>query len=275
MTQNNKTGTRPAIKPGINPQGQGMTTSAGLRPVIDRPLKPGRELIDYTPELRAGLRKTLESALSELHLKASEKQKDQLIESLAFLSEWNAVINLTAIREPEAMLVQHIIDSLAVLHFIPKEATTLLDVGSGGGFPALPIAVMRPDLEVVAIDAVRKKTDYVNKAAEALGIGNLSAVHGRVEEHPVTYDVVISRAYASLRDFVLTAQGCVSPEEDALVLAMKGKSPDDEIAGLAGSGWVVDRKRALTVPFLEAERCLVWLERVWRAMRAGRMTNDE
>jgi len=261
MTDNKKTGTRPQVTPGINPQGQGMTTSAGLRPVIDRPLKPGRELIDYTPELRAELRATLDSALSELHLKANDKQKSQLIDSLAFLSEWNAVINLTAIREPQAMLVQHIIDSLAVLHFIPKEATTLLDVGSGGGFPALPIAVMRPDLEVVSIDAVRKKTDYVNKAAEALGIGNLSAVHSRVEEHPVTYDVVISRAYASLRDFVLTAQGCVSPEEDALVLAMKGKSPDDEIGELAGTGWVVDRKRALTVPFLEAERCLVWLER--------------
>ena len=82
-----------------------------------------------------------------------------------------------------------------------------------------------------------------------------------MEEHPVTYDVVISRAYASLKDFVLSAQGCVSPEEDALVLAMKGKFPDDEVAELAGTGWVVDRKRALTVPQLDAERCLIWLER--------------
>lgn len=258
---NHKTGHRPAVKPGINAQGQGMTTSAGLRPVIDRPLKPGRELIEFTPELRAELRETLDAGLAALHLKATDKQKNQLIESLVFLSEWNAVINLTAIREPQAMLVQHILDSLAVLHFIPKEATTLLDVGSGGGFPALPIAVLRPDLEVVSIDSVGKKTDYVNKAAEALGIGNLSAVHSRVQDHPVTYDVVISRAYASLRDFVLSAQGCVSPEEDALVLAMKGKYPEDEVAELAGSGWLVDRKRALTVPFLEAERCLIWLER--------------
>jgi 16S rRNA (guanine527-N7)-methyltransferase len=256
---NPKVGNRPKIQPGINPQGQGMTTSAGLRPVIDRPLK--REMIEFTPELRAELRTTLNDALSQLHLKASEKQKDQLIESLAFLSEWNAVINLTAIREPQAMLVQHVIDSLAVLHFIPKEATTLLDVGSGGGFPALPIAVMRPDLEVVSIDSVRKKTDYVNKSAEAIGIGNLSAIHSRVEEHPVTYDVVICRAYASLKNFVLSAQGCVSPEDDALVLAMKGKFPDDEVAELAGTGWVVDRKRSLTVPFLEGERCLLWLER--------------
>jgi len=236
-----------------------MTTSAGLRPVIDRPLK--REQIEFTPELRAELRAKLDAALAEMHLKASDKQKNQLIESLAFLSEWNAVINLTAIREPHAMLVQHILDSLSVLYFIPKEATTLLDVGSGGGFPALPIAVMRPDLEVVSVDSVRKKTDYVNKAAEALAIDNLSAVHSRVEEHPVTYDVVISRAYASLKDFVLSAQGCVSPEEDALVLAMKGKFPDDEVAELAGTGWVVDRKRALTVPQLDAERCLIWLER--------------
>lgn len=237
-----------------------MTTSAGLRPVIDRPLK--REQIEFTPELRAELYEKLSAGLSEMRLTASGKQKDTLIESLAFLNEWNAVINLTAIRDPHDQLVQHILDSLSVLYCIPKEATTLLDVGSGGGFPALPIAVMRPDLEVVAVDSVRKKTDYITKAAAHLKIGNLSAVHTRVEDHLVTYDVVISRAYASLKDFVTSAEHCLVEEEDALMLAMKGKSPDDEISELAGTGWVVDRKRALTVPFLEAERCLVWLERV-------------
>ena len=110
-----------------------MTTSAGLRPVIDRPLKPGREQIEFTPGLRAELRAKLDAGLAEMHLKASDKQKNQLIESLAFLSEWNAVINLTAIREPHAMLAQHVLDSLSVLHFIPKEATTLLDVGPAPG----------------------------------------------------------------------------------------------------------------------------------------------
>jgi 16S rRNA (guanine527-N7)-methyltransferase len=260
-TKNPKLGTRPVVHKNINPQGQGMTTSAGLRPVIDRPLKEGRELIDYTPELRAALYEKLSEGLKTLRLTASGKQKDTLIESLAFLSEWNAVINLTAIRDPHDMLVQHILDSLAVLYCIPQEATTLLDVGSGGGFPALPIAVMRPDLEVVSIDAVRKKTDYVNKAAEHLKLGNLSAVHQRVEEHLVTYDVVISRAYASLKDFVTTAGECVVPEEDGLMLAMKGKFPEDEVAELAGTGWVVDRKREIKVPFLDADRCLLWLER--------------
>jgi 16S rRNA (guanine527-N7)-methyltransferase len=262
--KNNKSatlGTRPVVQNNINPQGQGMTTSAGLRPVIDRPLKPGREMIDYTPELRAALYEKLSEGLKQLRLNASGKQKDALIESLAFLSEWNAVINLTAIRDPHEMLVQHILDSLSVLYCIPQEATTLLDVGSGGGFPALPIAIMRPDLEVVAIDAVRKKTDYIEKAAAHLKLGNLTAVHQRVEEHLVTYDVVISRAYASLKDFVTTAGECVVPEEDGIMLAMKGKSPDDEISELAGTGWVVDRKRTLNVPFLDAERCLIWLER--------------
>ena len=236
-----------------------MTTSAGLRPVIDRPLK--REQIDFTPELRTELRIKLNAGLEEMRIVASDKQKDQLIESLAFLNEWNAVINLTAIRDPHDMLVQHILDSLSVLYCIPKEATTLLDVGSGGGYPALPIAVMRPDLEVVAVDSVRKKTDYIDKAATLLKIGNLSAVHSRVEDHPVTYDVVISRAYASLRDFVLSAEHCLVDDDESLLLAMKGKSPHDEIGELAGTGWVVDRKRALTVPFLDAERCLVWLAR--------------
>ena len=236
-----------------------MTTSAGLRPVIDRPLK--REQINFTPELRTDLRIKLNAGLEEMRIVASDKQKDQLIESLAFLNEWNAVINLTAIRDPHDMLVQHILDSLSVLYCIPKEATTLLDVGSGGGYPALPIAVMRPDLEVVAVDSVRKKTDYIEKAATLLKIGNLSAVHSRVEDHPVTYDVVISRAYASLRDFVLSAEHCLVDDDESLLLAMKGKSPHDEIGELAGTGWVVDRKRALTVPFLDAERCLVWLAR--------------
>ena len=236
-----------------------MTTSAGLRPVIDRPLK--REQIEFTPELRTELRIKLNAGLEEMRIVASDKQKDQLIESLAFLNEWNAVINLTAIRDPHDMLVQHILDSLSVLYCIPKEATTLLDVGSGGGYPALPIAVMRPDLEVVAADSVRKKTDYIEKAASLLKIGNLSAVHSRVEDHPVTYDVVISRAFASLKDFVTSAEHCLVDDDESLLLAMKGKSPYDEISGLAGTGWVVDRKRALTVPFLDAERCLVWLAR--------------
>jgi 16S rRNA (guanine527-N7)-methyltransferase len=256
-----QTGRRPAPEAAtINPKGQGMTTSAGLRPVFDRPLKPGRDPVEFTPERRLALLEKLEAGLGRLGLPATERQKQKLIDALAFLSEWNAVINLTAIREPEAMLVQHVLDSLAVVPFIPEEATSLLDVGSGGGFPALPIAVMLPELEVVAIDAVRKKTDYVNKAAEALGLKNLTAVHGRVEEHPVTYDVVISRAYASLADFVKTAHACVSFEDDALMLAMKGKHPADEIEALAQIKWRVAREQVLTVPFLEAERRLLWLE---------------
>lgn len=258
-----QTGRRPAsVAATINPKGQGMTTSAGLRPVFDRPLKPGRDPVEFTPELRLHLLEKLEAGLQALGLPATERQKQKLIDALAFLSEWNAVINLTAIRDPEAMLVQHVLDSLAVVPFIPEEATSLLDVGSGGGFPALPIAVMLPELEVVAIDAVRKKTDYITKAAEALGLRNLSAVHGRVEEHPVTYDVVISRAYASLADFVKTAHACVSFEDDALMLAMKGKHPAEEIAALTPMKWRVSREQALTVPCLEAERCLLWLEPV-------------
>ena len=121
----------------------------------------------------------------------------------------------------------HVLDSLAVLHFI-EEATTLLDVGSGGGFPALPIAVMRPDLEVVASTPCAK-TDYVNKAAEALKFAISPAVHGRVQD-PVTLRRGDLPRLPPLRDFVLSAQGCVSPEDDALVLAMKGKFPDDEVA---------------------------------------------
>jgi len=235
-------------------------TDAGLRPSADRPPKPGREPVAFTAELRLELLDMLERGLAELRLTASERQKQKLIDGLAFLAEWNSVINLTAIRDPKAMLVQHVLDSLAVAPYIPEEATTLLDVGSGGGFPAFPLTIIFPELEVVAIDAVRKKTDYVNRLAEALTLRNLSAVHGRVEEHTVTYDVLISRAYASLSDYVKTAHACLSFEDDALMLAMKGKHPAAEIAALASIGWRVAREQALTVPMLDAERCLLWLE---------------
>ncbi len=235
-----------------------------LLPVLDRPLKEGRTVFVLTEELYASLLSKLREGLQALGLPAEPQQEQKLIHSLEFLSRWNAVINLTAVREPEAMLVQHLLDCLAVIPHLPEEATSLLDVGSGGGFPALPIAIMRPELEVVAIDAVRKKTDYLNRAAEALRIPNLIAVHGRVEEHPMTYDWVISRAYASLADFVRTAAGCLNVEEDARMLAMKGKRPLEEIEELSKIGWRIESEHALTVPFLEAERCLLELKPVRR-----------
>ncbi|MCS6996844.1 MAG: 16S rRNA (guanine(527)-N(7))-methyltransferase RsmG [Casimicrobiaceae bacterium] len=231
-----------------------------LQPENPSPSRPKREAVEFTPELRLALLERLEQGLERLKLPATERQKQKLIDALALLSQWNAVINLTAIREPEAMLVQHVLDSLAVVPFLPEEATSLLDVGTGGGFPAIPIAILMPELEVVGIDSVRKKTDFVNTVAETLALKNLTAIHGRVEEHPATYDIVLSRAFASLADYVKSAHACLNFDEEALMLAMKGKHPAEEIAELASIGWRVAREEVLTVPFLEAERRLFWLE---------------
>jgi 16S rRNA (guanine527-N7)-methyltransferase len=239
---------------------------ASLHPVFDparplkRPFEPlGEALLDT-------LRGRLDDGLRALGLdQATAAQREKLIRSLAFLAEWNAVINLTAIRDPHEMLTQHLLDSLAVVPHLPpprpagEPALRVLDVGSGGGFPALPIAVVRPDLEVVSLDAVRKKTDYVAKAARFLELPNLTSIHSRVEQHPATYEVVISRAYASLRDFVKSAGRCAAPAGE--LLAMKGKQPDDEVKELAKTPFGVTEIVPLTVPSLDAARCLLRLRR--------------
>ncbi len=240
-----------------------MPDDPSLHPVLDRPLK--REAVVFTDALCAALDEKLATGLGALGLEATEAQRRTLVASLRFLSEWNAVINLTAIREPHDMLVQHVLDSLSIVPHLPPaapgRATSVLDVGSGGGFPALPLAVLRSDLAVVSIDSVRKKTDYVARAATYLDLPNLRSVHSRVEDHRETSDVVLSRAYASLRDFVKSAGHCSPRDGSGVVLAMKGKSPDEEIAGLAKTGWRADRVAPIAVPLLDAERTLVWLKR--------------
>jgi 16S rRNA (guanine527-N7)-methyltransferase len=240
---------------------------ASLHPVFDpaRPLKrPFEPLSTATLER---LRARLDEGLRALGLDETTDaaQRDILVRSLAFLAEWNAVINLTAIRDADEMLTQHVLDSLSVVAHLPpprpagEPRLRLLDVGSGGGFPALPLAVIRPDLDVVSLDAVRKKTDYVAKAARFLALPNLASVHSRVEQHQPTYDVVISRAYASLRDFVKSAGHCAGTS--GLLLAMKGKQPDDEVKELAKTPFRVAEIVPLSVPSLEAARCLVRLRR--------------
>lgn len=238
-----------------------------LHPVFDpeRPLK--RPFEPLSNETRTELRARLDAGLEALGLAdtTTPAQRDVLIESLAFLGEWNAVINLTAIRDPHEMLTQHVLDSLTVVPHLPAPRPAgsprlrLLDVGSGGGFPALPLAVLRPDLDVVSLDAVRKKTDYVAKAARFLAVPNLTSVHSRVEQHQPTYDVVISRAYASLRDFVKSAGRCVGKGGE--LFAMKGKQPDEEIKELAKTPFAVASIVPLHVPSLDAARCLIRLQK--------------
>jgi 16S rRNA (guanine527-N7)-methyltransferase len=169
---------------------------------------------------------------------------------------------LTAVRDPQQMLTHHLLDCLAVLP--PMEVrlgnspARMLDVGSGAGLPGVVIAICRPDLQVDCVDTVAKKAAFIQQAAVTLGLKNLRGIHARVESLADTYPLVVSRAFASLADFVRMTSTVLAP--DGVWLAMKGKVPSDEIAALPPEAKVF-HVEPLNVPGLAAERCLVWMNR--------------
>ena len=192
-------------------------------------------------------------------------QSDALLDYLELLSKWNRVYNLSAVRDPAAMLVQHVLDSLAVvaplLRCTHGDRARLLDAGSGAGLPGIVLAIALPELEVTCVDAVGKKAAFVREAAGLLSLRNLHAVHGRVESMSGEFDVIASRAFASLAEFVtLTRHLC---GDAGLWMAMKGKVPRDEIAALP-DGVGLFHVEQVVVPGLDAERCLVWMRKTSR-----------
>lgn len=217
------------------------------------------------PALRK-LQPELERAAQALELPLSAEQGAHLLAYLELLQRWNRVYNLTAVREPEAMLRQHLVDCLAVLPPLRRELAAMalertpavLDVGSGGGLPGVVLAVMEPALTVTCVDTVAKKAGFVRQVAAELRLPNLRAEHVRVEDlKPVRpFDIVTSRAFASLADFVALTRGALAPQ--GCWMAMKGAVPDDEIAALPPTIDVFHVEQ-LAVPGLEARRCLVWM----------------
>ncbi|WP_244814859.1 16S rRNA (guanine(527)-N(7))-methyltransferase RsmG [Caballeronia sp. Lep1P3] len=203
----------------------------------------------------------LDAGAAELGVALSEAQKRQLLDYVALLGKWNAVYNLTAIRDPRQMLVQHILDSLAVVPAVTaRNASTVLDVGSGGGLPGIVIAIALPDVRVTLNDIVHKKTAFQSQVKAELRLANLAVVTGRVEnlqagvEVPEKFDVIVSRAFADLSDFVTLSRHLVA--NGGRILAMKGVKPDAEVARLPAGSKVVGIER-LAVPMLDAERHLV------------------
>ena len=181
-----------------------------------------------------------------LGLKLSDVQIDKLLTYLEQMDRWNRVYNLTAIRDPEQMLIQHIFDSLAIAPIVctvldkkPVSQATIVDVGSGAGLPGVVLAIVAP-WSVHCVDAVQKKMAFVQQMAGKLDLPNLTAHHVRVEQvEPFNADVVISRAFSSLADFTDLAGRHAAA--DGCLLAMKGRQPDDEIAVMEASGkWRVD-----------------------------------
>jgi len=207
----------------------------------------------------------LESDAAKLRLPLRHAQIDALLNYMALMIRWNATYNLTAIRDPQQMLLHHIVDSLTV---VPEFAQRLqggpasfLDVGSGGGLPGVVLAIVQPEWKVCCVDAVEKKVAFVRQVASVLKLPNLTAVHSRVEAMPLANaDIVVSRAFASLQDYAALAGRHVRP--GGLLTAMKGHQPDDEMAAIRDQKqWVVEGVTNLFVPRLSAQRCIVWMKR--------------
>ena len=218
------------------------------------------------------LRADLAAGLSALGLVLTEHQQTQLLDYLALIQKWTRVYNLTAVRDPAEMLTHHLLDSLAVVpalqrHLASRAASgdagegralpsRLLDVGSGAGLPGVVLAICCPSLSVDCVDTVAKKATFIQQVAIALKLPNLCGVHARVETLVGPYDMVCSRAFASLVDFTRWSRQALAPH--GVWLAMKGKLPQEEQALLPPEVQVFHVEQ-LQVPALAAERCLVWM----------------
>ena len=216
------------------------------------------------------------SAADTLGLALSLDQAGKLLAYIALIQKWNKVYNLTAIRDPAEMLTHHLLDSLAIIAPLrirlagpayeqdgASDVTSgqhlyrLLDVGAGAGLPGVVIAICCPDIHVTCVDAVAKKMAFVQQVATELKLPNLQALHARVETLNQKYDIITSRAFATLADFVTGSQAALAPKT-GVWLAMKAKDTVTEITNLPASV-VVFHVEQLIVPGLNAERCIVWM----------------
>lgn len=217
----------------------------------------------------------LTEALERLGLQLSAEQTDNQIAYLGLLRKWNATYNLTAIRHPDEMLTHHLFDSLAAVPCLAQAARAahvpesgrgrVLDVGSGGGMPGIPLAIACPDVQVMMVDLVQKKTAFLTQCRVQLGLANAATHWGRVEEvsDSAGYAVITSRAFAELTDFVSLSGHLLAP--GGQLIAMKGVYPQGELDRMESAGlmaeWQVEEIPRLTVPELDAERHLVVLSR--------------
>jgi len=216
----------------------------------------------------AGIVQELSLGIESLRLNVAEPQQRQLLSYMALIQKWNKVYNLTALRQAQEILTHHLLDSLsAVSPLLGHIAKTkgdanagieLLDVGSGGGLPGVVIAICCPNIRVTCVDTVSKKAAFVQQVAASLRLSNLRGVHARVESLTGPYDLICSRAFASLPDFVSWSAAALS--DGGVWMAMKGKLPEAEMAALPSFAQVFHVEQ-LQVPGLEADRCMVWMKK--------------
>jgi 16S rRNA (guanine527-N7)-methyltransferase len=211
-------------------------------------------------------RTQLEQAAAQLGVALSAAQVNALFAYLDLIQKWTKVYNLTAVRDPAEMLTHHLLDSLTVIAPLQRQVAILassapirlLDVGSGAGLPGVVIAICCPEVRVDCVDAVGKKAAFINQVAVTLKLPNLRGLHARVESLTEPYDVVSSRAFASLVDFTTWSEKALAGQ--GVWMGMKGKHPADELAALPSSVEVFHVEQ-LVVPGLEVERCIVWMRR--------------
>ena len=200
----------------------------------------------------------LREGAAKLGLDLGEQQCERLLAYGALILKWNKVYNLTALRDPASVLTHHLLDSLSIIGPLAREwpgRAELLDVGAGAGLPGVVIAILREDIAVSCLDAVAKKAAFVQQVAGELQLPNLRGLHARVESLTGQYELISSRAFASLPDFFNGSKHLLAP--GGVWMAMKGKLPTEELAQLPG-GVDVFHVEQLQVPGLDAERCIVW-----------------
>ncbi len=205
------------------------------------------------------LREKLDALIAQTELDVSDKQRELLVGYVAMLDKWNKAYNLTSVRDPQDMLVKHILDSIIVSTHLQGER--FIDVGTGPGLPGIPLAIMNPDKEFYLLDSLGKRIRFIKQVLHELKIENVTPIQSRVEEFQPEdkFDAVLSRAFASMIDMVSWCHHL--PKTDTgLFLALKGQLPHDEIEQLPDWCSVTDIK-ALHVPELEGERHLVILSR--------------
>jgi 16S rRNA (guanine527-N7)-methyltransferase len=209
---------------------------------------------------RNTLSQVLAEGIAEMGFEVSPSQQEKLMDYLALMFKWNAVYNLTSLRDPMQMVTHHLLDSLAAVPAF-VDAKNVLDVGSGGGLPGIVLATVRPDMKLSMIDTVHKKTAFLTQVKAELGLANVTVYTMRVEQLQVSdkFDVITSRAFADLSDFVNWSSHLLA--EGGRYIALKGVAPQEEQQRLP-EAWRVTKVEPLQVPRLGAERHLVFIEKL-------------
>lgn len=203
----------------------------------------------------------LTSGLAALSLELSDTQQQQLVDYVVMIDKWNKAYNLTSVRDPKQMMVKHILDSLAIVpHLSASAGENIIDVGTGPGLPGMPLAIAFPNKSFTLLDSLGKRVRFMTQCVHTLKLTNVTPVQSRVEEHngEKPYDIVLSRAFASLKDMLHWCEHLV--DSDGQFLALKGQFPQEEIDEVSDH-FQVSRTENLTVPNLVGERHLVWLKK--------------